>query len=105
MERYYRKKIQEEQLKASEEKFRTYFEHSPYAIVLINEKGKILHVNNEFYNLTKYSKEDLEILYTVDLVFPEDKAKGLARLNKVNKEGYVREEVKMKQKTGEPYLY
>ncbi|MFX1555359.1 MAG: PAS domain S-box protein [Promethearchaeota archaeon] len=52
-------KIIEEELKESEEKFRTLFESSPSAIILLNLKGKIIDCNLATEVLFGYGKEEL----------------------------------------------
>jgi PAS domain S-box-containing protein len=88
----------EEKLIISEEKFRLFFEKSPYAIVNLNREGKLLKVNNEFLRITGYDMSDVENLYTFDMVFPEDIDRAKVRLNRVLKEGYVHEEIRIKSK-------
>ncbi|MFX0022256.1 MAG: PAS domain S-box protein [Candidatus Hermodarchaeota archaeon] len=53
------RKKAEQKLKDSEEKYRKLFDNAPFAILLFNIEGNILDCNNQTYNLTGYSKEEL----------------------------------------------
>ena len=54
------KKLAEETLRKSEEKFRTLFDTSPHAIALTEMKtGKIVDVNDKFCQLTDYKKDEV----------------------------------------------
>jgi PAS domain S-box-containing protein len=55
-------KVQERthELKASENKYRTLFEHSGTAVTLFHEDDIIIMVNQEFESLSGYSKADIE---------------------------------------------
>jgi PAS domain S-box-containing protein len=49
----------EQQIKESEERYRNLFEDSPFSLVLLNSKGKIIDCNPATENLIGYKKEDL----------------------------------------------
>ncbi|MFX0026037.1 MAG: PAS domain S-box protein [Candidatus Hermodarchaeota archaeon] len=49
----------EKNLKKSEEKFRHLFQHSPYAIILVNFEGEILDLNDSTIQLFGFQKEEL----------------------------------------------
>ena len=53
------KKISEEKLRESEEKYRTLFENSPFSIMLIDNEGYIRDFNPAFEELSGYTKNDL----------------------------------------------
>jgi PAS domain S-box-containing protein len=50
----------EEELKASEEKYRNLVESSPDGVVLVNKLGKVVSINKSFLDATGYKKEDFE---------------------------------------------
>ena len=52
------KKNSEEALKESEEKYRTLFENSPYAVGLINLKGVVIQGNSNIEQIFGYRKEE-----------------------------------------------
>ena len=64
------KKLAEETLRKSEEKFRTLFDTSPHAIALTEMKtGKIVDVNDKFCQLTEYKKDEVIGVPTTQLGF------------------------------------
>jgi PAS domain S-box-containing protein len=73
------RKIAEEKLKESEEKYRHLYENSPFSIVLIDYSGKILDMNNKTTKLFGYEKEDLinKNYFTLTGIYPSDTKPGL----------------------------
>ncbi|MGF7118957.1 PAS domain S-box protein [Methanobacterium oryzae] len=57
----------EEELKEGEEKFSKVFHANPGAIAILKPEGSILEVNDEFINLTGYSKDEIIGNSSVDL--------------------------------------
>ncbi len=53
------RKKAEKKLKDSENKFRHLFQNSPFGILLINQKGKIVDCNPAFEKMLEYKREDL----------------------------------------------
>ncbi len=53
------KKLKEQKLSESEEKYRFLFENSPFPIFLINMKGKVLDCNPSFEEVTGYRREEI----------------------------------------------
>jgi len=66
------RRMAEEQLKKSEEKYRTLVEQAVDAIALYDEKGKILDVNTGSANLLGYSKEELMHMTLADVLTKEE---------------------------------
>lgn len=68
------KKIAQEKLIESEEKYRHLYENSPYSIVLLNYNGEIIDINSTTPKLFGYNKEDLVGKNYQDLfnIYPED---------------------------------
>lgn len=61
------------ELKLSEQKYRTLFEHAGTAVALIDEKGKFLMVNKRFENLSGLTKKNIEHEKMLsDFLSPED---------------------------------
>ncbi|UCE07388.1 MAG: HAMP domain-containing protein, partial [bacterium] len=80
------KKIDERtyELRLSEQKYRTLFEHAGTAVALIDKNGKFLMVNKRLEDLSRYSKEELEGKITLsDFLSAVDcnKIKGLCNDN------------------------
>jgi PAS domain S-box-containing protein len=73
------RKIAEQKLKESEEKYRHLFEHSPFSIVLLNPESIIIDMNTKTTELFGYDKEDLVGKNYLNLVgiYPEETKPGL----------------------------
>ena len=63
------RKKAEEKLKESEEKFTKVFHANPGAIAILKPEGPILEVNDEFINLTGFSRDEIIGRSSVDLNF------------------------------------
>ncbi len=62
------------QLRASEEKYKAVVEQSPQ-VMLIHQEGKLLFANHHFYTLSGHSPKELSSLSVFDLVHPDDRNK------------------------------
>jgi len=83
------KKIAEEKLKESEEKYRHLFENSPYGIALLDLNGIIIDVNSTTPKLFGYTKEDLigkNYLHLLD-VYPSETKSALRRITNLISNG------------------
>ncbi|MFX0029753.1 MAG: PAS domain S-box protein, partial [Candidatus Hermodarchaeota archaeon] len=63
------RKLAEQKLRESEERYRYIFEDSPFAIILINSQGKIVDCSPAFESIGGYKKEDLQGQRFQDLTF------------------------------------
>lgn len=70
----------EEELYFERACFRELFNSSPDAIVVLNNEGRIIIVNNAFSNLFQYSNEEIRGLHINDLVVPDDLVQEAANL-------------------------
>jgi len=75
----------EEGLKRSESKFKSTFNYAPLAIILANDNGEIIDVNEQFSSLFGYSKEEILGKRTIELTFEEDKKETEAVYKKIFK--------------------
>ncbi|MFW9989358.1 MAG: PAS domain S-box protein, partial [Candidatus Odinarchaeota archaeon] len=68
------RKLAEQKLKESEERYRNLIESGPFAIVLVNKQGKISYCNPAFEKLSGYPQEELIGYKFKDLsaIYPED---------------------------------
>lgn len=57
------RKRAEEELKASEERFRRAIEGAPFPIMIHNEEGNVLFLNRAWTEITGYSREELPTVY------------------------------------------
>lgn len=73
-----------EELTKSEERYRTIFELSPEAIILLDKRGNILNVNGRLYDWLGYDPDEIigRNLLILPFLSPKDKAKALRNLAK-----------------------
>ena len=77
----------EKRLKESENRYRTIFEVSDNAMMLVDEKAGIIMVNEQFENLTGYPKESVEQLKNwTDFFDDDERIKLEKRLHQVKNE-------------------
>ncbi|MDQ7826982.1 MAG: PAS domain S-box protein [Candidatus Eremiobacteraeota bacterium] len=67
------RKQAEEALQKSEERFRSYVEYSPDAVLVADERGNFIDVNTAASVISGYSKEKLLGMNLIDLIPPEDR--------------------------------
>lgn len=98
------RKIFEEKLVKSEEKFKALAENALVAISIIDpaDEIKYLYVNKYWEEITGYSKDDIDTLSPLEVVAPEMKAKVIEQAaNRVNNEVTdLRYELKINTKDG-----
>lgn len=66
------RKIAEDYLKESEEKFRHAFDYSAAGITILGRDGKFQKANNAFLNMVKYSENEIKKLTFKDITHPDD---------------------------------
>ena len=81
------RKLAEEKLKKSEEKFRRIVETAGEGFVLMDEELRIVDVNNAYCKMIGYSRQELLGRYVLDLATDEFRSFMIA-----NKEGYLARE-------------
>lgn len=84
----------------SENKFRSYFDNSPEAIVIMNEEGNFVQVNLAAINSTGYSSEELLNMNYMDITFKEDLDQGQEDFNNLIENRYLRNEIRVVTKDG-----
>jgi len=67
-----KRKMAEEELIESTERFQLSFKIANIAICLVSLEGRLVMVNNQMCKMFGYSKEELEAMSTEDLAHPED---------------------------------
>ena len=70
------RKHAEQELRESEERFRTLFESAPIGITINNAEGRFLQVNRAFADLLGYRAEELRAMNFKELTLPEDLAES-----------------------------
>jgi len=76
-----------EDLKRSEEKFKSYIENSPDGIFVADSDGNYVDVNKTATEITGYSKDELLEMKLYDLIPDSDKNKAISIFNQVKEEG------------------
>lgn len=66
------RKIAEDYLKESEEKFRHAFDYSATGVVILDLNGKFQKVNSSFTNMIGYSENELKKLSFLDITYSDD---------------------------------
>ena len=80
-------KQKEEEIRASEEKFKTYTENSPVGIVIGNENGQIVDTNYTMCEMTGYTREEILAMEVTDCLIEEEIDYGLEVFYRVKIEG------------------
>ena len=72
------RKLAEEALRRSEEKFRGVFENAGNGIAITNMQGQFVSCNAAYAAMVGYSEEELRTLTFADLIHPDDRSENLA---------------------------
>ncbi|MCG8411923.1 MAG: PAS domain S-box protein [Bacteroidales bacterium] len=81
--------------------FKELFDHSPEAIAIVNNSGKIMTINNEFQNLFGYTKSQAIDCFINNLISPDDlKQIAFEAVAKVAKGEVVKTKSRCKKKDG-----
>ncbi len=80
-------KQKEEEIRASEEKFKTYTENAPVGIVIGNENGQIVDTNYTMCEMTGYTREEILAMEVTDCLIEEEIDYGLEVFYRVKIEG------------------
>lgn len=76
-----KRKLAEEALRQSEERFRMLFENAPLGIIQVDQNGSITSANRTFSDISGYAPEEAIGLYPGNLTPPEDRAGFEKRAN------------------------
>ena len=77
-----------EELYQGEKRFRTVFEAAPLGIAIANAKGYILEVNDAFFRLLGYSKDEIKKLTFIDITHPDDREETI-KLSRKARDGKI----------------
>ena len=89
-------------IKESEEKYRSFFEHSVDGILITVTDGRILAANPAACNMLQMTEEEICEAGRLGLVDPEDKRVGVA-IRERQKNGHVKAEVTFVRKNGSKF--
>ena len=91
----------EKELKDSEEKFRSYINHSPYGVFIADENGNYIEVNQTSTQITGYSIQELLSMNLADLCDKNDLNYYKYEFERVKLNGTAYSELKFLRKVGE----
>jgi PAS domain S-box-containing protein len=91
----------QKKLQASEKKFRSYIEHAPIGIFILNEWGVVLEVNNTAILSTGYSKEELLDIFFMKYVYHDDMRLAEEHGHTLLKQGRASDTIRMVKKNKE----
>lgn len=91
----------EENLKASEQKLRSYIENAPDGVFIADENGKYLEVNPAACRITGYHQEELLNLGIADLIQREYQKRSIEHFGELKEEGFATGEFGFLTKAGE----
>lgn len=95
------RKVAEEVLAASEQKFRSYVENSPEGVFVTDSEGRFVEVNPAAAVQTGYTRQELVNMSIVDLLTPESVTLAIESFKKVVEVGSTEVEIQFKCKSGE----
>jgi PAS domain S-box-containing protein len=94
------RKLAEETLKKSEEKFRSYVDFAPLGVFVTDKKGNYVEVNPAASKITGYSKEELLSMNLLELVAPDSLEPAADHFKKVVEQGFASGEISFIKKDG-----
>ena len=95
-----RQVAQNQQTAISEAKFRSYVEHSPIAIYVVDEAGRFIESNPAGLALSGYDLAELRTLAIGDTLVPADRARALADFAELDRTGVMEAEYRGVRRDG-----
>ena len=89
-----------EALRASEAKFRSYIEHAPLGIFVVDRAGRYVEVNPASARMFGYTEQELLELSIPDLLTPKYREAGLSAFQTLAQTGFASAEFRMRRKDG-----
>jgi len=100
------RKIAESKLKYSQKLYKTIYESAPLGIIIENEKGDIIEVNEAMSEMSGYDKEELEGFNIIDkFVLPEYEKLAEANIKSIINGENLEYDIKTPTKNGEMKYY
>jgi len=84
-----KRKLNENELKESEQRFRNYIEFAPHGIFVANQQGQYIDVNSAAIKITGYSKEELLSMKLLELIPEESIEQASDHFARLEKNGYA----------------
>jgi PAS domain S-box-containing protein len=95
------RKQAEEDLRASEERYRNYIMNTPYGVTVSDEQGRYLQVNPSVCRITGYSEEEMLSMSFSDFLVEENFEVGLQQFKQLTTDGRVSGDFLFRPKNGE----
>jgi len=90
----------EQALKESEKKYSSYIESSPYAVVVVDEKGNFLEANSAALAITGYSREQILKMDVWSITAPDSMDEAVEGFKSLLKDGRMSAELKYIHRNG-----
>ena len=90
----------EANLSESENRFRSYFNNSPESIVIMNDQGKFIEVNQAAMVSTGYGREEILNMYFPDVLPPEENEKARRAFRELSVDRHHQNEFRIRKKDG-----
>ena len=81
------RKKADNRLKESEQKFKSYIQNAPYAILVVDEKRKFIDINEMAEELTGYTRNELLKMDSIELTAEQDKQSAIKAFSNLIKNG------------------
>ena len=95
------RKREENALRESEEKFRSYIDNAPDGVFIADETGRYIEVNRAACEITGYSEAELLKMHIPDLLQEFERQKGIQHFQEVHQKGLARGDIGFVTKSGE----
>ncbi len=92
------RKRSERALRQSEQRYRTYVDHSPVAIFIMDETSRCIDVNEAACEMLQHSRDELLNMSALELVLAADDADPAHALALLKQDGRLKEEWRMRRK-------
>ncbi|MFZ4464219.1 MAG: PAS domain S-box protein [Bacteroidales bacterium] len=89
-----------ETLRKSEEKYRSYIENAPDGVLVIDENGRYLEVNEAACKMSGYSEKEFLKMSVSDLIHEDSLEIGLIHFRKITETGILKADLSFKHKNG-----
>jgi len=97
-------KVIEKALKSSEQRYRKIFASAPIGLMIEDDQGNIIEVNEELCQMSGYGKDELENENVIDrLALPEHRALALKNIERIIEGEDLEFDIKSSRKNGEVF--
>ncbi|HPQ69037.1 MAG TPA: PAS domain S-box protein [bacterium] len=90
----------EDALRQSEMRYRSYVDHAPVGVLVVDDHGRYVEINDAACRMSGYDKDELLQLTIEDLLASESRERGLAHYRQVVETGFAAGELAFRRKDG-----